>query len=118
MSQILRVLPRLKSSIEGAEAPLVADPHGTEMTPQRRRFIGRQHREVAPGQWGWVPISKPEELAYHHDIAKAIRDRDLWAADAATAKACGVKFDPTFGGEYAGDDSSNQPDDPGGKAEV
>lgn len=31
---------------------------------------------------------------------KAVRDGDLWAADEATARLCGVKFDSKFGGEY------------------
>jgi hypothetical protein len=36
----------------------------------------------------------------------AVRDGELWAADAQTAAHCGVAFDPTFGGDYAarGDD--------------
>ena len=31
------------------------------------------------------------------EYVKACKDGDLYAADEATAKACGVSFDPTFG---------------------
>lgn len=79
----------------------VPDPHGTESTPQRRRIVGRTHKEVSPGTWAWVRKEKPEELPFHHDLAKAVRDGDLWPADEASARACGVKFDPSFGGEFA-----------------
>ena len=112
MTQILRVLPRLKGTIPGAEASLVPDPHGTEASPQRRRIIGRKHQQVSPGQWAWVPTGKIEELPYHHDIAKAVQDGDLWAVDEATARACRAKFDSTFSGEYNADGSpanSQQP---------
>ncbi len=75
------------------------DPHGAEMTPQRRRCVGRAYVEVKEGVFAWAPTGKPEELPFHHDLVKACRDGDLWAADQATADACGVKFDPDFGGE-------------------
>lgn len=79
----------------------VPDPHGADANPQRRRTVGKTHKEVKPGTWGWIPNDAPDELLYHHDLAKAVKDGDLWAADEATAKACGVDFDPTFGGEDA-----------------
>jgi hypothetical protein len=78
---------------------LVADVHAQERG--KRRFVGRRWQEVLPGRWGFCPTEQPEELPYHHDLAKACRDGDLWAADEATAKACGVPFDPDFGGEMA-----------------
>ncbi len=75
----------------------VPDPHGSDATPQRRRMVGRKHEQISPGQWAWVPLAKPDELGYHHDLIKAVRDGDLWAADEATAAACGVLFDSKFG---------------------
>ncbi len=75
------------------------DPHGAEAEPQRRRAIARKHQEVTPGKWAWVATAEPETCKYHHDLVKACKDGDLWAADEATAKICGVKWDPTYGGE-------------------
>ena len=77
----------------------VPDPHGADAVPQRRRMVGRAHKEVSPGTWAWIPTDTPDALDYHHDLAKAVKDGDLWAADLATAKALGVDFDPAFGGE-------------------
>lgn len=81
----------------------VPDPHGADSVPMRRRIVGRKHEQVSPGAWAWVPMpfGKPEEIAYHHDLKKAAGDGELWPADEETAKACGVPFDPTFGGEVA-----------------
>ncbi len=64
-----------------------------------RRFIARRWQEVQPGRWAWVPAEKPQEVESHPDLLRACRDGDLWAADEATAKACGVSFDPLFGEE-------------------
>ena len=77
----------------------VPDPHGAEASPQRRRMVGRKHAEVSKGTWAWVPLESADELPYHHDLIKAVRDEDLWAADEKTAAACGVKFDSLFGAE-------------------
>lgn len=79
----------------------VPDPHGAESTPMRRGIVGRAHKEVEPGKWAWVRNDQPAELPYHHDLRKAVMDGDLWPADEATAKACGVAFDPKFGGEWS-----------------
>lgn len=79
---------------------LVADVHAQEHpTHPVRRFIGRRWQEVLPGQWAWCPTEKPQECDYHHDLARACRDGDLWPADEETAKACGAGFDPEFAGE-------------------
>jgi hypothetical protein len=75
----------------------VTDPHAQDRGV--RRCVGRRWQEVTTGRWAWVPTEDPQEIDYHHDLAKACRDGDLWAADEATAKACGVPFDPSFGGE-------------------
>jgi hypothetical protein len=76
---------------------LVTDPHAQERGT--RRFIGRRWQEAFPGRYVWAPTEKPQEVDYHHDLAKAARDGDLWPADKATADALGVPFDPSFGGE-------------------
>lgn len=79
---------------------LVADVHAQEHpTHPIRRFVGRRLQEVTPGRFGWCPTEAPQEIDYHHDLARACKDGDLWPADEETAKACGVPFDPTFGGE-------------------
>jgi hypothetical protein len=62
-----------------------------------RAFIGRKKVEVQPGQLGFAPLDEAVETPYRQEYVKACKDGDLWAADEATAKACGVKFDPAFG---------------------
>ena len=78
-----------------------------------RRFVGRRmdrtlgHDEVNPetGQTvktgGWPSTGEAEDVPYCAEYVFAVRDGDVWAADEATAKICGVPFDPTFGGEAA-----------------
>lgn len=75
----------------------VPDPHAADRGV--RRCIGRRWQEAMPGRWAWVPTGEPQEVDYHHDLAKACRDGDLWPADEDTAATCSVGFDPTFGGE-------------------
>jgi hypothetical protein len=62
-----------------------------------KSFVGRKYQEVEPGQWGFVPTGETEEVAYAAEYVKACKDGDLFAADEATAAACGVSFDPSFG---------------------
>lgn len=72
----------------------VPDPHGSDATPQRRRIVGRRHQETKAG-WGWMPkpdAELPEELEFHWDLAKAVRDGDLRPADWETAALCGVDW--------------------------
>jgi hypothetical protein len=78
---------------------LVEDVHAANRTKPLRRFIGRRWQEALPGRWVWAPTEQPQEVDYHADLVKACKDGDLWPADEATAKACGVGFDPDFGGE-------------------
>lgn len=65
----------------------------------------------APSVEAWVASRSPVVVvaATHPDperreegnyYRERILEGGLWAADAATAKACGVVFDPAFGGEY------------------
>lgn len=88
-------MARLKFYARGTA--LVSDPHAQERGI--RRFVGRRFQEVSTGRWGWCPTEKGQETDPHPDLIRAVRDGDLWPADEATAKACGVGFDPTFGGE-------------------
>lgn len=62
-----------------------------------KSFVGRKYVEVSPGQWGFTPTGADEEVAYRAEYVKACKDGDLFPADAATAAACGVSFDPHFG---------------------
>ena len=79
---------------------LVADVHAQEHpTHPVRRFVGRRWQEVMTGRWAWVPTESAQDCEYHHDFVRACKDGDLWAADEETAAACGVAFDPEFGGE-------------------
>jgi hypothetical protein len=100
MTTTLRVVARYTpTSPDHAEPPRMPDPNGADLPVQRRRIIGCAHKEVSPGTWGWVASGAVEEIAYHRDIRKAVIDGDLWAADEATAKACGVPWDPKCGGD-------------------
>jgi len=42
----------------------------------------------------------PTEVPASNYYRKQVKKGALWAADAATARECGAKFDPTFGGDY------------------
>lgn len=70
-----------------------------------RRMLGREYKEVSPGQWGWVPFERDEVVEKCREVAVALADGDLWAADEETAKWAvsvtrrPVAFDPTFGAE-------------------
>lgn len=68
-----------------------------------RKFIGRDFKEVSPGQWGWVPTGSDEAVDKCREVAVALADGDLWAADEETASWAtaltrkSVEFDPSFG---------------------
>ncbi len=67
-----------------------------------RKMIGRSFKEVSPGQWGWVPVEHDEEVEKCREIAFAIAEGDLYAADEETAQwASSVtrKSVSAFGGE-------------------
>ena len=51
-----------------------------------RRMIGFEYKEIAPGQWGFAPTGKDEAVEKCREIAFAIADGDLAAADEETAK--------------------------------
>lgn len=61
-----------------------------------KAFIGRKFAQVED-RWAFVPTDADEEVPARAEYMKACKDGDLWPADAATAAACGVRFDPNFG---------------------
>ena len=73
-----------------------------------RRYIGRKAdpKYIDPEKsqgLAFVPTDEVFEVAGHHlqwrhEYARHVAHGDLWPADEATAKECGVSFDPTFGG--------------------
>jgi hypothetical protein len=62
-----------------------------------KSFIGRKFVQLDAEQWGFDPTGTHEEVAYRAEYVKACQDGDLYPADEATARACGVSFDPHFG---------------------
>jgi hypothetical protein len=61
-----------------------------------KSFIGRKFLQVED-RWAFSPTEADEEVAYRAEYVRACKDGDLWAADADTAAACGVRFDSNFG---------------------
>ena len=45
-------------------------------------------------------VGKVIEIPDRAEYRRHLRDGDLWPADEETACACGVEFDPNFGGEH------------------
>lgn len=64
----------------------------------RKQFVGRKFQKVDEGH-AFVPKSEPAEVRLHPEYVRDCREGALWPADQATADACGVRFDPSFGGE-------------------
>ncbi len=69
-----------------------------------RRYIGRKavNKDGKPAGSvadlvGWETIEGDSVVPYRHEYVKAAQAGSLWAADAATAKLCGVEFDASFG---------------------
>lgn len=106
----LKVLPRGESMV----------PHYESLGGTTRRFIGFTHDPTAGRSvkaddgstfmsGGWKRSAEPVEVptipttdaSYHAawgEYRRDVREGALWPADKATADACGVKFDATFGG--------------------
>lgn len=68
------------------------------MSSSPRQFIGREWC-VFEGRDALRPVDGDVEIPYRAEYASAVKSGALWAADKATADACGVPFDPRFGGE-------------------
>jgi hypothetical protein len=116
----LRVLVRGAAMVPDYEA--LENPYGST-----RKFIGRAHDKtlgeefVDPEtkqkgrQGGFVAligevVEVPNRVEYRLHVQ---RHQDLWAADEATAQACGVAFDPSFGGEHPPAAAKGAPARPG-----
>lgn len=74
--------------------------HGTACVQNYERleagvncFIGRDFKEVEPGRHAFVPNDQIVEVPARAEYLKALRDGDLDAADEATARAAGLKFE-------------------------
>lgn len=109
-------LPKLKVLPRGA----VLAPHFESILAGAKRFIGRQwDAKHGPGG-GWEPNADPKhpvevptlpeaDAAFRElwsEYAREVREGTLWPADKATADACGVQFDKSFGGEFDEVDAS------------
>jgi hypothetical protein len=92
-----------KARVYARGSALVPDFDAAEREPAIRRMIGRKYEQVKPQQWGWVPSGEPQALSKRAEVARALADGDLWAADEETAAWASalmrrpVKFDATFG---------------------
>ena len=78
------------------------------MDARVKRFVGRKLVEVEPSKWGFVPTGESVSVPFRGEYVRAVQEGDLWAADAATAAACGVDFDPKFGAPGKADASAEK----------
>jgi hypothetical protein len=69
-----------------------------------RRFdptIGEPFKDDETGEerksGGFVSTGETEEVPYRFEYVRECQAGCLWPADEATAKACDLKFDPSFG---------------------
>lgn len=85
---------------------LASVPHFETLGTATRRFIGRKWDDgsqawVATGEVEFVPTI-PETMREYRELwgeyRREVREGALWPADKETAEACGVPFDPKFGG--------------------
>lgn len=60
-------------------------------------FVGRKFKEAEAGRFGFAPTGEDYEVPYRAEYVRACAEGDLWPADKATADACGVDFDSSFG---------------------
>lgn len=63
-----------------------------------KQFVGRRLKPLPEGRFAFTPTDEADTVLYCAEYVKACKDGDLWPADAETAAACNVPFDPTFGG--------------------
>jgi hypothetical protein len=107
-----------KVRVRAKGAALCPDFDAADREPPLRRFIGRKYVQTTPGQFAYAPTGEPEAVSKRAEIAQALAEGDLFAADAETAAwatAFGrgrVAFDPTFGGALgapAADSTSDKP---------
>lgn len=85
-------------------APKVdALPPEVRCAPLRHRDA-TEHTGAPPFVEAWPAKQAPVQVPATGEAGSYYRERiaegGLWPADKETAEACGVAFDPTFGGEY------------------
>ncbi len=96
-----------KIRVRARGTALCTDYDAADREPPLRRVLGRKYQEVTPGQFGWVPSGEDEVVRKRPEVARAIADGDLYAADQATADWAHsitrsvIEFDPTFGGSVS-----------------
>lgn len=97
----LRVLAR--SGLVSDYARLAASIAAGVALPHADKFVGRAFVPDASGATAgaWVAKSEPTDVPNVAEYRNAVVEGSLWPADEATAKACGVPFDPFFGGQFA-----------------
>lgn len=65
--------------------------------------IGHEYRDQESGAMmrtsAFPAVTEPVEVSDRMEHVQYVQHGDLWPADEATAQRCGVKFDPSFGGE-------------------
>lgn len=115
----LRVLPRgtARPGQWPSGGPPMVPHYETQENARVRRFHGWKHNPTLGAEYAevddkgkptgrkvkqgaFVGSSEVIELPMRGEYLRHLRDGDLWPADEATASICGVKFDPTFGGEH------------------
>ena len=110
----LRVLPRGTAMVPHFE---IASAHGSP-----KRFVGHEFTasgiDNVDGEWAQhsrvtevpsIPETDPLFREVMGEYRICVREGSLWAADAETAKYCGVEFDPQFGGEHKATATASSP---------
>lgn len=87
-SNVLRVRARGQALVHQLEA----------MNASPRNFIGREWFEQ-DGKAALRSTNETVEIPNRAEYRTAVKEGSLWAADAETAKECGVTFDASFGEE-------------------
>jgi len=73
-------------------------PEGVPYHEQSNEFLTLSDRAIP--HTAYPPTGKPATVLNTSYVRKTVQKGMLWPADLETAKACGVEFDPLFGGEY------------------
>lgn len=95
----LRVLARGTALVPNYAKQIDAIKTGVAL-PHGARFVAREFvaDESGASLGAWHPSKSPAVVADCHEYRQHVVEGSLWAADEATARACGVTYDPTFGG--------------------
>lgn len=74
-------------------------PKGCPRHEAHNEFLERGNDKRIPHA-AYPSLGSAVEVPANNYYRKQVRIGALWPADEATAKECGARFDPTFGGEY------------------